>query len=985
MNIVLHALGMQFNGDTLLTRSLGGSETAAYYQAKELARRGHKVTVFTAEPEEGIFDGVSYCHVGNVTQHAPLGDRFEFYAQNTPHDVLIIQRHPVAFHKKWAAKVCIHQMHDLALHRYHGMIQHGLWQTDAITVVSDWHGRQLKEVYGVKDSCVMVVPNGVDHRLYEEPYEGFEYDTEKVTLLYQSRPERGLEHLVRPGGIMDRLNAEAPGKYRLLYCSYDNTTEQMAPFYAQLDAWASRIPNVEKLGALTKVRLSGVQRSCDFLFYPTEFEEVSCITAMEAMMAGLPMITSDVGALKETCDKSGTILIPLKDGRADEEEFVRVLLATDSDAAASMSFAQFSASQRFTWVKAVDCLESAIEAIFERKTRTGASVVRSAIEHSDIYFAKHVLATNPDIMTSPIGEAASREIERMYKFTESDKAYADHYAQHCGVYYDGPGANVVGEDVTRMTRFRGVVSMVSEAVARLGGKARILDYGCAHGHFLVPLAKMFPECEFVGIDISDRAIGKALEWINRDALPNVSLMVGTVADIVKDGPQFDVVIACEVIEHVPDYAGLIDSLRKTMNDGGEFVATTPFGRWEWVGTKEFKKAREHLHHFDREDISDICKEFKHQIVCAPTGPDQGGAVLGSWVWSFTHESGKQLRPINYGRKLKYYSPRETISACMIVKNGQGTIRACIESFIDAVDEVIVMLDPGTTDHTAKILAELAEENPFKSFIIEKGLSPLESGFDEARNLSISKASGDWILWCDADEVVHRPWAIHQVVRNSCNDGYAVAQVHYAAEPAQVLTTDLPCRLFRNRIGAKFYGVVHEHPEVELGKAIPHTMIRHDFKFLHSGYTDEETRRGRYYRNLPLLHRDREKHPDRMLGKFLLLRDISQGLGFDMQSNGGRIPHDGRQRAEAGIRLFEDLLETGQLRLLIDSLQYYSGCVETLGSGFVAEIKIATKKDGANDLAVDTSVNARFHTTDHYLRLVDRISKEAVKHYESRYL
>lgn len=989
MNIVLHSLGMPFNGETLLTRSLGGSESAGYYQARELAKRGHKVTVFTSDRNEGQYDGVSYCHVGEVSNDAPLGKRFEFYAQNTPHDVLIIQRHPAAFHKKWAAKACIHQMHDLALHRFAGAINHGLWQTDAITVVSDWHAEQLKSVYGIKDSCVMVVPNGVDTDLYEAPV------SESVkrmiprdghtNLLYQSRPERGLEHLVRPGGIMDKLEKEAPGRYKLFYCSYDNTTEQMAPFYDQLDRWAASLPNVVKLGALTKSVLAQVQQECDYLFYPTEFEEVSCITAMEAMHAGLPLITSAVGALPETCAGSGSVLVPLLEGRADENGFVRALLDQTDESHSKLKKSQREAAKNNTWAKAVDRLETALEAIFERKTKTGASVVRSAIEHSDIYFANHVLINNPDIMSTPIGEAAAREIEEMYAFTASDEAYAAHYAKHCGIYYDGPGSDVVGQDASQMTRFRGVVSIVENAVARLGGKARVLDYGCAHGHFLVPLAKMFPDCHFVGVDISDRAIGKALEWVKRDALPNVSLMVGTIADFKDDGPQFDVVIACEVIEHVPDYAKLIDSLRSTMNEGGEFVATTPYGRWEWVGTDEFKKARQHLHHFDRDDISDICQEFPHQIVCAPTGPDHAHQVLGSWVWSFTHSSDKSIRPIDYDRKLKYYSPRETISACMIVKNAQNTIRSCVESFIHAVDEVVVMLDPTTTDNTALILAEMSHEHPYKPFIIKQGLSALTDGFDEARNLSIANATGDWILWCDADEAVHRPWAMQLVARNSCNDGYAVAQVHYAAEPAQVLTTDLPCRMFRNNIGAKFYGVVHEHPEVEIGKAIPHTMLRHDFKFLHSGYTDEETRRGRYYRNLPLLHRDRKKHPDRMLGKFLLLRDISQGISFEMQANGGHLPIDGRVRAEEGVALFAELLKDAPMRLVVDALQYYSGCAEILGGGFTAEIRLSTKKNGASDLASSTEANAMFSCSQHYHDLINRISREAIKHYESKYL
>ena len=48
MHYVLYVPGMSFNGATLAQgKSLGGSESAGYYLARELARRGAQVTVFS--------------------------------------------------------------------------------------------------------------------------------------------------------------------------------------------------------------------------------------------------------------------------------------------------------------------------------------------------------------------------------------------------------------------------------------------------------------------------------------------------------------------------------------------------------------------------------------------------------------------------------------------------------------------------------------------------------------------------------------------------------------------------------------------------------------------------------------------------------------------------------------------------------------------------------------------------------------------------
>src|SRR5690349_12607959 len=113
MFFVLHTGGIPFNGDTIKQRSLGGSETAAYHLARELARMGHRVRLFTgiSEKEEGEWDGVRYVAAGQTSEQHPLGDRFHIYATNTPHDVLIVQRHPLALRQKYACKQAYLWMH----------------------------------------------------------------------------------------------------------------------------------------------------------------------------------------------------------------------------------------------------------------------------------------------------------------------------------------------------------------------------------------------------------------------------------------------------------------------------------------------------------------------------------------------------------------------------------------------------------------------------------------------------------------------------------------------------------------------------------------------------------------------------------------------------------------------------------------------------------------------------------------------------------
>lgn len=1029
MDIVLHSLGMPFNGETVTKKSLGGSESAAYYQARELARRGHRVTVFTSCQDEGVWDDVTYCFTGQPSEQAALGERFEFYARNTPHDVLIIQRQPHAFHQPYQSKINIWQLHDLALYRTAAMANHGMWQIDAVTCVSDWHKKQVCEVYGFDPEFVRIVPNGVDPSLYPTggrvpPDRGptlhnitgsldlGEKVADKFLLLYQSRPERGLEHLARPGGIMDRLRDT---NAHLLVCSYDNTMPAMVNYYGLLHRWADALPNVTMLGALTKPQLAALQKSCDLMVYPTEFEEVSCISAMEAMHAGLPMLTSVAGALPETCElvDAGVQFLQLKDGRADEDAFVdRIRFLTEAAETQVYDLLrdkQLAAAKFRTWEKAVDHLVAVIEKCFERRNGTQSAAVRHCVEHSDIGFFTKCIPTEVPSADAILKRTAKEAID-LYAFSASPEAYAAHYAKHCGIYYNSFESQVIGEDVSGTGRFQGVAALVSQEIGIAGDSLRVLDYGCAHGHYMMPLAKAFPSCRFTGVDVSDRAVAAAVKWAQRDNITNVELRLGsqdalkdinTLCPLVYDEDSmefgggntaiakkahrdlFDVILAGEVVEHVPDWQQLLEDFRNVLKPGGLLIVTTPYGRWEWSGTEAFREAREHLHHFERQDIVELCGRNEVQIFYAPAGADKTGRGLGSWIWGV-----RPMEPFaepDYERKRNLLAPRETLSACLIVKDGEKTLRKCVESWIDWVDEVVIAIDPKTKDRTREVIADLERDYKWKPFTVFEGFSAIEQGFDAARNLTVERACGDWILWVDADEEVRTPWNLWKYLRPSQHNAIGFPQVHYSADPDQVLTTDYPCRLFRNGMGIQFYGVVHEHPEIEAGKAIPRAALRHDVKFLHSGYVDEDTRRARYMRNLPLLYRDVEKYPDRGLNKFLLLRDIAQGLMFEHEQTKGVVLEGHRERALKGIELYGKILDSDPTRMAIDCLQFYSHCVQTTGGGYEAEVTYRSSTPQAPDLACQMSFKGRFASREHYSKLIRKIEEEATRHYESKYL
>lgn len=84
-----------------------------------------------------------------------------------------------------------------------------------------------------------------------------------------------------------------------------------------------------------------------------------------------------------------------------------------------------------------------------------------------------------------------------------------------------------------------------------------------------------------------------------------------------------------------------------------------------------------------------------------------------------------------------------ISLCMIVRDEEEVIGRCLESVKDLVDEIIIV-DTGSKDKTKKIVSKFTDKIYDFEWV---------NDFAKARNFSFSKATKDYILWLDADDVI----------------------------------------------------------------------------------------------------------------------------------------------------------------------------------------------------------------------------------------
>ncbi len=298
--------GMPFEIDKP-EQQLGGSETAGLLMAKILAARGHEVNLFGRHEREGIFSKVRYHNVARYPQ----------WVTNVPHDVTIVQRVPQALNMETQSHLTWLWMHDLAIRRARDVTFGVSWNVSKILVLSQFHRNQYRDTYGLPESVFHITRNGIDTCFISEVPE---QTRDRKLLVYTARPERGMDLLLEE--TFPRL-LRADAEITLKLAGYNNYVEQLQGLYAKCNQLMNKFGGrVQHVGALTKSDLYKLYKTAALYVYPSNFEEISCITAMECMACGLPMVGGTIGALVETLPAECGKLIPWREEKdAKDPEF----------------------------------------------------------------------------------------------------------------------------------------------------------------------------------------------------------------------------------------------------------------------------------------------------------------------------------------------------------------------------------------------------------------------------------------------------------------------------------------------------------------------------------------------------------------------------------------------------------------------------------------------------------------------------------------
>jgi tetratricopeptide (TPR) repeat protein len=169
-----------------------------------------------------------------------------------------------------------------------------------------------------------------------------------------------------------------------------------------------------------------------------------------------------------------------------------------------------------------------------------------------------------------------------------------------------------------------------------------------------------------------------------------------------------------------------------------------------------------------------------------------------------------------------------LSLCMIVKDEEEMLPRCLEAAKPAVHEMIVV-DTGSTDRTV----EIAES--FGATVLHHEWN---GSFADARNVSVEAATGDWIIYLDADEVLVAEDAakLRALTGRVWREAFCLVETNYTGdiEDGTALTHNA-LRMFRNRPEYRFKGRLHEQFAYALPGYLPERLEYTQLRIEHYGY------------------------------------------------------------------------------------------------------------------------------------------------------
>ena len=172
---------------------------------------------------------------------------------------------------------------------------------DYIVFNSNWNSENHIYQFKIPKNKSVVIKNAIEKIDFEEK------PKDKINLIYHTTPWRGLALLLKVFKSMNLENVE------LNVCSstiiYGKKFDSvLGKTYESIFNECKNTKNVNYFGFLDNKKIIQMLKKMHIFAHPSIWPETSCIAAIESMAAGCEVVTTNLGALPETCSSFGTFV-----------------------------------------------------------------------------------------------------------------------------------------------------------------------------------------------------------------------------------------------------------------------------------------------------------------------------------------------------------------------------------------------------------------------------------------------------------------------------------------------------------------------------------------------------------------------------------------------------------------------------------------------------------------------------------------------------
>ncbi|MBC8279120.1 MAG: glycosyltransferase [FCB group bacterium] len=259
----------------------------------------------------------------------------------------------------------------------------------------------------------------------------------------------------------------------------------------------------------------------------------------------------------------------------------------------------------------------------------------------------------------------------------------------------------------------------------------------------------------------------------------------------------------------------------------------------WSALEHFRCAAERSSRYG-EDLGDLLLDGH-----APDAALQAYSFAKERISDRKRETAERQAYIGLTNNVARANGNCLLSLCMIVKNEEQNLRELLSSIGDIPDQIVVG-DTGSDDNTVRVASEYGAE------VIK---IPWLDDFADARNRTLDKARGRYVIYLDGDDRVN-PDELkamkHQLKSASAEIFYVKLQNTGNNE------ISLQKRVFPNRPDLRFKGAIHEQI---IADPAEFKFVRSELTVFHRGYDDPEALRLKSFRNLKILETELIRNPD----------------------------------------------------------------------------------------------------------------------------